>query len=62
MNNDRLGGFINPKSSAVNVLGADENGWTLIEGMDYYNRIIRGYVKTSLLKKVTPNQHLRCNY
>jgi len=58
VNNDRLGGFINPKSSAVNVLGADENGWTLIEGMDYYNRIIRGYVKTSLLKKVTPNQHI----
>ena len=37
------------------MLGADEDGWTLIEGMDYYDRIIRGYVKTSLLKTVTPN-------
>ncbi len=56
--NDKLGGFINPKSSAVHVLGEDENGWTLIEGMDYLNRIIKGYVKTSLLKEVTPNQHI----
>ncbi len=58
VNNDKLGGFINPKSSAVNVLGEDKDGWTLIEGMDYYNRIIQGYVKTSLLKEVTPNQHI----
>lgn len=58
VNHDKLGGFINTKSSAVNVLGEDENGWTLIEGMDYYNRIIKGYVKTNLLKVVTPNQHV----
>ena len=59
VNNDKLGGFINGASSAVHVLGEDEDGWTLIEGIDYYNRIIRGYVKTSLLKVVTPNQHYR---
>ena len=58
VNNDKLGGFINPLASAVNVLSGDQDGWTLIEGMDYLNRIIRGYVKTSLLVEVTPNQHI----
>ena len=56
VNNDKLGGFINGASAAVHVLGEDENGWTLIEGLDYYNRLIRGYVKTSLLKTVTPHE------
>lgn len=55
VNNDKLGGFINGASAAVHVLGEDENGWTLIEGLDYYNRIIKGYVRTKLLKTVTPN-------
>ena len=55
--NDKLGGFINGASAAVHVLGEDEDGWTLIEGLDYYNRVIRGYVKTKLLKTVTPNEH-----
>ena len=55
VNNDKLGGFINGASAAVHVLGEDEDGWTLIEGIDYYNRIIRGYVRTRLLKTVTPN-------
>lgn len=55
VNDDKLGGFINGASAAVHVLGEDEDGWTLIEGLDYYNRVIRGYVKTSLLKTVTPN-------
>jgi hypothetical protein len=57
VNNDKLGGFINGASAAVHVLGDDEDGWTLIEGVDYYNRIIRGYVRTKLLKTVTPNEH-----
>jgi hypothetical protein len=57
VNEDKLGGFINGASAAVHVLGSDEDGWTLIEGLDYYNRIIRGYVKTKLLKTVTPNEH-----
>lgn len=57
VNNDKLGGFINGASAGVHVLGDDENGWTLIEGIDYYNRIIKGYVKTKLLKTVTPNAH-----
>ncbi|HPS81803.1 MAG TPA: hypothetical protein PLP25_08100, partial [Candidatus Limiplasma sp.] len=57
VNNDKLGGFINGASAGVHVLGEDEDGWTLIEGIDYYNRIIKGYVKTKLLKTVTPNQH-----
>ena len=56
VNNDKLGGFINGASAAVHVLGEDENGWTLIEGLDYYNRVIRGYVRTKLLKTVTPNE------
>mgnify|MGYP004507893103 CR=1 FL=1 len=55
VNTDKLGGFINGASAAVHVLGEDEDGWTLIEGLDYYNRVIRGYVKTKLLKTVTPN-------
>ena len=54
VNTDKLGGSINGASAAVHVLGEDEDGWTLIEGLDYYNRIIRGYVKTRLLKTVTP--------
>ena len=55
VNSDKLGGFINGASAAVHVLSEDVDGWTLIEGIDYYNRIIRGYVKTSLLKEVVPN-------
>ena len=50
------GGTINGAQAAVHVLGEDENGWTLIEGLDYYDRVIRGYVKTKLLKTVTPNR------
>ena len=55
VNSDKLGGFINGASAAVHVLGEDEDGWTLIEGIDYYDRVIRGYVRTWLLKQVTPN-------
>lgn len=55
VNSDKLGGTINGASAGVHVLGEDENGWTLIEGLDYYNRIIKGYVRTKLLKTVTPN-------
>jgi hypothetical protein len=57
VNRNKQGGFINGASSAVHVLGGDVDGWTLVEGIDYYNRVIRGYVKTSLLKEVTPNEH-----
>lgn len=57
VNNDKLGGFILGASSAIHVLGEDEGGWTLVEGMDYYNRVIRGYVRTRLIKEVTPNEH-----
>ena len=53
--NEWQGGFINGSQAAVHVLGEDEDGWTLIEGIDYYDRVIRGYVKTRLLKTVTPN-------
>lgn len=52
--NEWQGGFINGGTAAVHVLGEDEGGWTKIEGLDYYNRIIRGYVRTKLLKTVTP--------
>ena len=58
VNTDKMGGFINGASAAVHVLGEDEDGWTLIEGLDYYNRIIRGYVKTKLLKTVTPTNKM----
>ncbi|MEG0901715.1 MAG: L,D-transpeptidase, partial [Clostridia bacterium] len=54
--NEWMGGTINGSLAAVHVLGEDENGWTLIEGLDYYNRVIRGYVKTRLLKTATPNE------
>lgn len=56
VNNDKLGGCIAGTTAAVHVLGKDENGWTLIEGMDEYDRLIRGYVRTKLLKTVTPNK------
>lgn len=54
--NEWQGGFINAAQAAVHVLGEDEDGYTLIEGIDYYDRVIRGYVKTSRLRQVTPNQ------
>ena len=53
--NQWQGGFINGSTAGVHVLGEDEDGWTLIEGIDYYDRVIRGYVRTRLLKTVTPN-------
>ncbi len=56
VNTDKLGGTINGASAAVHVLGEDEDGWTLIEGVDYYNRIIKGYVRTKLLKTVKPHE------
>ncbi len=53
--NEWQGGFINGATAAVHVLGEDEDGWTLIEGIDYYDRVIQGYVRTRLLKTVKPN-------
>lgn len=55
VNNDLYGGYIAGTTAAVHALGQDEGGWTLIEGLDCYDRLIRGYVKTKLLKTVTPN-------
>lgn len=55
--NEWQGGFINASQAGVHVLGEDTDGYTLIEGIDYYDRIISGYVRTSRLKTVTPNQH-----
>ena len=56
VNNDKLGGFIAGASAAVHVLGKDQDGWTLIEGLDDYDRLIHGYVRTKLLKTVTQQQ------
>ncbi|MCL1854426.1 MAG: L,D-transpeptidase [Clostridia bacterium] len=56
VNKDKLGGCIAGATAAVHVLGEDENGWTLIEGLDGYDRLIRGYVRTKLLKTVNPNE------
>ncbi len=58
VNTDKLGGAIAGQTAAVHVLGKDENGWTLIEGVDDYNRVMQGYVRTKLLKTVTPNKNL----
>ena len=55
VNTDKLGGGIAGSYAAVHVLGADEGGWTLIEGIDDYDRLIRGYVRTKLLKTATPS-------
>ncbi len=55
VNDDPLGGSIAGTTAAVHVLGKNEDGWTLIEGLDEYDRLIRGYVRTRLLKTVTPN-------
>jgi len=57
VNNDEYGGCIAGTTAAVKVLGKNENGWTLIEGMDGYDRLIRGYVRTKLLKTVIPNKN-----
>ena len=38
--NQWQGGFINGSQAAVHVLGEDEDGWTLIEGIDYYDRVV----------------------
>ncbi|MEG2187411.1 MAG: L,D-transpeptidase, partial [Clostridia bacterium] len=54
--NQRQGGFISGALAAVHVLGEDEDGYTLVEGLDFYDRLIKGYVKTKLLKTVTPNE------
>ncbi|MDO5041752.1 MAG: L,D-transpeptidase [Peptoniphilus sp.] len=55
---DKLGGYINAAQAGVKVLGKDEDGYTLIEGYDDYDRLLQGYVKTSLLKEVSPNQEI----
>lgn len=55
VNDDPYGGFIAGTTTAVHVLGKSEDGWTLIEGLDDYDRLIQGYVKTKLLKTVAPN-------
>ena len=55
VNKDKLGGVVAGSTAAVHVLGQDKDGWTLIEAIDDYNRLMQGYVKTKLLKTVTPN-------
>lgn len=55
VNNDKYGGYIAGTTTAVHVLGPNQDGWTLIQGLDDYDRLIVGYVKTKLLKTVTPN-------
>lgn len=52
---DKMGGYIFGQSAGVTVLGADEGGYTLIEGRDDHDRLLRGYVRTRLLKKKKPN-------
>lgn len=58
LKDDKLGGYINGGQAGVKVIGQDENGYTLIEGYDDYDRLLRGYVKTSLLKTVSPRNDM----
>lgn len=51
---DKLGGYIFSSQAGVHVLGEDEDGYTLIEGYDDHDRLLQGYVKTSMLKEVKP--------
>ncbi|MDD2648696.1 MAG: L,D-transpeptidase [Eubacteriales bacterium] len=51
---DKLGGYIYGESAAVKVLSDDKDGWTLIQAYDDHDRLLTGYVKTNLLKKVKP--------
>ncbi len=53
---DKLGGYIFAAQAGVKVLGKDEDGYTLIEGYDDHDRLLQGYVKTNLLKEVTPHE------
>lgn len=49
-------GTIYGSTVGVKVLGADENGFTLIEAHNYENaQPMSGYIPTSLLKTVTPS-------
>ncbi len=52
---DKLGGYVYGRSTAVKRLSADENGWTLIQAYDDHDRLMTGYVKTKLLKTVKPH-------
>lgn len=54
----KYAGYVNGASAAVRVIGEDEKGWTLVEGYDMRDNLIQGYVKTSKLKTVTPDQHI----
>lgn len=51
-----MGGSFFAELGAVHVLSESVDGYTLIEGIDDYDRLIEGYVKTSTLKEVTPNK------
>lgn len=55
---EKYAGYVNGASAAVRIIGNDEDGWTLVEGYDMRDNLIQGYVRTSLLKTVTPNQHI----
>ena len=50
------GGAVNGSLAAVRPLSGDEDGWTLIEWMDCYDRRLQGYVRTNLLKTVVPHK------
>ena len=54
----KFSGYVNGTSAAVHVLSEDTDGWTLIEGYDMRDTIVRGYVRSSMLKTVAPDQHM----
>jgi hypothetical protein len=47
-------GFFYGSSASVHVL-EEKDGWALIEGYDERNQLLQGYVKSSLLKTVSPD-------
>lgn len=55
LTNKEYSGYLYGQSVAVRVLG-EEDGWTLIEGYNMRNELIRGYVRSRLIKTVSPNQ------
>ncbi|MBQ9265321.1 MAG: L,D-transpeptidase family protein [Clostridia bacterium] len=65
--NGTIVGEVTCESQGVHVLGESENGWTKIECFSssfhdskslQWNRLVQGYVKSTLLTTVKPNQNM----
>lgn len=49
-------GFFYGETASVHVLETLDNGWSLIEGYDMSNQLLKGYVKSGLLVRKSVNQ------